>query len=140
MSPQGGNAQHEQDEEFASASIEPTQSTWKTIWQNNKGMFLILISEMAGSSMDAIVRFLQQGGSNSMHPFQVRDSHDKEITPESSLTPTDNLRSNGNDLSSLVYLHVVDESARFSVRKPNCPGLADSTSFVWIWGSVLLVL
>lgn len=47
-----------------------TQSTWKRVWTNNKGMFFILISEIAGSSMDAIVRFLQQGG-HGMHPFQV---------------------------------------------------------------------
>jgi hypothetical protein len=36
-------------------------------------MLMILVSEIAGSSMDAIVRFLQQGGNN-MHPFQVRIS------------------------------------------------------------------
>jgi hypothetical protein len=48
-------------------------SPWRRVWQENRGMLMILISEMAGSSMDAIVRFLQQGGNN-MHPFQVRSS------------------------------------------------------------------
>ena len=71
QSPQRSNtAQHEEDEELVSAGIEPTQSAWRTVWQNNKGMFLILLSEIAGSSMDAIARFLQQGG-HGMHPFQV---------------------------------------------------------------------
>lgn len=36
-------------------------------------MFLILLAEIAGSSMDAMVRFLQQGG-RGMHPFQVRET------------------------------------------------------------------
>ncbi|RDW57442.1 hypothetical protein BP6252_13780 [Coleophoma cylindrospora] len=48
----------------------PKPSVWRSVWQNNKGMLLILLSEVAGSSMDAIVRFLQQGG-HGMHPFQV---------------------------------------------------------------------
>lgn len=60
------------EEEFNEDDIprEITQSKWKTVWQENKGMLLILISEIAGSSMDAIARFVQQGG-HSMHPFQV---------------------------------------------------------------------
>ena len=49
---------------------ETRQSRLKMVWQENKGMFLILMAEVAGSSMDAIARFVQQGG-HSMHPFQV---------------------------------------------------------------------
>ena len=60
--------QHDDGE--SSSGIGSSQSTWSAVWQDNKGMFLILLAEMAGSSMDAIVRFLQQGG-HSMHPFQV---------------------------------------------------------------------
>ncbi|RFU27815.1 hypothetical protein B7463_g8512, partial [Scytalidium lignicola] len=48
----------------------PPPSRWRTVWVANKGAFLILLSEIAGSSMDATVRFLQQGG-HGMHPFQV---------------------------------------------------------------------
>jgi hypothetical protein len=71
MPPQTSNiADHEEEERLAAAGIEHTRSASRSVWQNNKGMFLILISEMAGSSMDAIVRFLQQGG-HGMHPFQV---------------------------------------------------------------------
>ncbi|KIN08591.1 hypothetical protein OIDMADRAFT_153070 [Oidiodendron maius Zn] len=55
------------DSEVAERS---SQSTWKAVWHDNKGMFLILLAEIAGSSMDAMVRFLQQGG-RGMHPFQV---------------------------------------------------------------------
>ncbi len=58
-----------QDEETYD-SIE-RQSAWRTAWQNNKGAALILFAEAFGSSTDAIVRFLQQGG-HGMHPFQVR--------------------------------------------------------------------
>lgn len=45
---------------------------WQSIWDNNKGALLILISELFGSSMDAMARYLQQGGTR-FHPFQVRD-------------------------------------------------------------------
>ncbi|KAL1864304.1 hypothetical protein Daus18300_007727 [Diaporthe australafricana] len=44
------------------AAAEPVQSTWRSIWQNNKGALLILSSVICGASMDAIARFLQQGG------------------------------------------------------------------------------
>ncbi|KAJ4393162.1 hypothetical protein N0V93_002369 [Gnomoniopsis smithogilvyi] len=35
----------------------------QSIWENNKGALLILISELFGSSMDAMARYLQQGDS-----------------------------------------------------------------------------
>ena len=65
----GGNSPQNEhgDCEVAERS---SQSTWKAVWHDNKGMFLILLAEIAGSSMDAMVRFLQQGG-RGMHPFQV---------------------------------------------------------------------
>jgi hypothetical protein len=55
------------DENLETVQVE---SPWRTAWQNNKGATLILISEAFGSSADAIVRFLQQGG-HGMYPFQV---------------------------------------------------------------------
>jgi hypothetical protein len=57
--------------EEASQSAEHKQSAWKRVWLNNKGAFLVVLASVTGSSMDAIVRFLQQGG-HGMHPFQVR--------------------------------------------------------------------
>ncbi|KAG9826973.1 hypothetical protein KCU98_g15551, partial [Aureobasidium melanogenum] len=49
---------------------EPKLNVFKSVWRNNKGVFLILLAQATGSTMDAIVRFLQQGG-HGMHPFQV---------------------------------------------------------------------
>ncbi|CAD0098575.1 unnamed protein product [Aureobasidium mustum] len=49
---------------------QPKPNVFKTVWRNNKGVFLILLAQATGSTMDAIVRFLQQGG-RGMHPFQV---------------------------------------------------------------------
>lgn len=49
---------------------EPDQSVWRSIWQNNKGALLILSSVICGASMDAIARFLQQGGAG-FHTLQV---------------------------------------------------------------------
>ncbi|KAE9382050.1 hypothetical protein N431DRAFT_539535 [Stipitochalara longipes BDJ] len=50
--------------------LTPAPSRLKLAWTNNKGIFLIILAQGVGSTMDAIVRFLQQGG-NGMHPFQV---------------------------------------------------------------------
>lgn len=47
------------------------QTAMKSAWCGNKGIFLILLAQVAGSTMDAIARFLQQGG-HGMHSFQVR--------------------------------------------------------------------
>ncbi|KAH0342889.1 hypothetical protein KCU81_g5397, partial [Aureobasidium melanogenum] len=64
-----------QDDE-ANLSRSPSNASqtrlnaFKSIWRNNKGVFLILLAQATGSTMDAIVRFLQQGG-HGMHPFQV---------------------------------------------------------------------
>jgi hypothetical protein len=69
MSRQNGDS-GEQHEEDQSTSTQLPQSAWRSAWQNNKGVFLIILAQMAGSSMDAMVRFLQQGG-HGMHPFQV---------------------------------------------------------------------
>lgn len=74
---------------------EPTQNVWESAWQNNKGMFLILLSEIAGSSMDAIVRFLQQGG-NGMHTFQVCNRSENLFG--SLLIPTGHLSTHGYDV------------------------------------------
>lgn len=42
----------------------------QTIWEDNKGAILILISELFGSSMDAMARYLQQGGAR-FHTLQA---------------------------------------------------------------------
>jgi hypothetical protein len=46
------------------------EHAWERIYHNNKGAFLILLAEVVATSMDAIVRFLQQGG-RGIHPYQV---------------------------------------------------------------------
>jgi len=63
-------ADHEEDFNENDIPREITNSRWQTLWKENKGVILILMAEIAGSSMDAIARFVQQGG-HSMHPFQV---------------------------------------------------------------------
>jgi hypothetical protein len=49
---------------------QPKESIWQPAWKNNKGACLILLAELAGASMDAMARFLQQGDTK-FHPFQV---------------------------------------------------------------------
>ena len=67
----GNGLENEDDLSRASSNVSETKpNVLKTVWRNNKGVFLILLAQATGSTMDAIVRFLQQGG-HSMHPFQV---------------------------------------------------------------------
>jgi len=63
----------EPDTNSGIATKPKRESVWRRIYHGNKGAILILLAEVAGSSMDAIVRFLQQGRAkgHSMHPFQV---------------------------------------------------------------------
>lgn len=56
----------------ADSNLAP-QGSWKSTWSNNKGLIFIVLAQVLASSMDAIVRFLQQG-EHKMDPFQVRDS------------------------------------------------------------------
>ncbi|EKD16077.1 uncharacterized protein L3040_003512 [Drepanopeziza brunnea f. sp. 'multigermtubi'] len=66
------NSTSEVRDENESAGIEPIPGLWSRVWKDNKGAIYILISELFGTSTDAIVRGLQQGrGGNGMHPFQV---------------------------------------------------------------------
>lgn len=71
MAPNGltANVSHLEDDDIPITNHN--QSAWWSIWENNQGAILILLSEVCGSSMDAIARFLQQGGAG-FHTFQVR--------------------------------------------------------------------
>ncbi|TVY86665.1 putative membrane protein, partial [Lachnellula willkommii] len=70
MSLENENQNQTSQEENENLSTEHGQSRWRAVWNDNTGMFLVILAEWVGSSMDAMVRFLQQGG-NGMHPFQV---------------------------------------------------------------------
>lgn len=52
------------------ADSRTQESLWRSAWNNNKGACLILLAELAGASMDAMARYLQQGATK-FHPFQV---------------------------------------------------------------------
>ena len=72
-------------------------------------MFLILLAEIAGSSMDAIVRFLQQGG-RGMHPFQVSETSVENFNHKRPMLITlGNRGAHGHDLCSQYHLYVVDQ-------------------------------
>ncbi|KFY26702.1 hypothetical protein V493_03923 [Pseudogymnoascus sp. VKM F-4281 (FW-2241)] len=68
MSPRAGD-----DAAHGGHEVDATQSprgTWKSTWSSNKGLIFIVLAQAIASSMDAIVRFLQQG-EHKMHPFQI---------------------------------------------------------------------
>ncbi|KAH7085206.1 hypothetical protein BKA63DRAFT_13321 [Paraphoma chrysanthemicola] len=66
MSYQSINTSPQQEAE----STPRKESFWRSVWDNNKGACLILLAELAGASMDAMARYLQQGDTK-FHPFQV---------------------------------------------------------------------
>lgn len=68
-----------QDENHESMLASVPQTTWKSACLNNKGVFLIILAQATGSTMDAIVRFLQQGG-HGMHPFQVNSASHSNLS------------------------------------------------------------
>ncbi|KUI57149.1 hypothetical protein VP1G_04416 [Cytospora mali] len=70
MAPNGVAANVSQVEDDEISVTEHKQSAWRSIWENNQGALLILLSEICGSSMDAIARFLQQGGAG-FHTLQI---------------------------------------------------------------------
>lgn len=57
---------HDENENYSHTEEEEDVGNgpgfWTSVWENNKGALMILISELFGSSMDAMARFLQQGG------------------------------------------------------------------------------
>lgn len=48
----------------------PRQNMWQTVWENNKGALLVLLSELCSSTSDAVARYLQQSGAG-FHTLQV---------------------------------------------------------------------
>lgn len=61
-----------QQDECTEEDMYQREGFWRRIFNDNKGAILILLAEVTGSSMDAIVRYLQQGRVHGIHPFQVR--------------------------------------------------------------------
>lgn len=66
---ENGHDPHENEDEHV--AVQERFRVLRNIWQNNKGALLILISELFGASMDAMARYLQQGGVH-YHTLQVR--------------------------------------------------------------------
>ncbi len=84
----------------------PPLNRWNSVWTNNKGIFLIILAQAVGSTMDATVRFLQQGG-HGMHPFQVRNYQgSRSIHLKSYLLYVGYFRPHEHDLSAELPLHV----------------------------------
>jgi hypothetical protein len=67
---QSPNTRDESLSDNVASGQQKQDSALMRVYHNNKGVFLILLAQVAGSSMDAIARFLQLS-SGGMHPFQV---------------------------------------------------------------------
>lgn len=57
------------DEYEGYEAVRP-RSKWAMFWLRNKGMFLVLLAQMFGASMNVMTKVLEMY--SSMHPFQVR--------------------------------------------------------------------
>lgn len=56
------------DEYDGYEAVRP-RSKWTFFWLRNKGMFLVLMAQMFGASMNVMTKVLEMY--SSMHPFQV---------------------------------------------------------------------
>jgi hypothetical protein len=135
MSHHSTNAVEEQEVE----SLEPKENIWRSTWNNNKGACLILLAELAGATMDAIARYLQQG-TTKFHPFQVCDLAPGGYSMLINIRPADNLRAHGYNLRVKQRVYVVDKGTKFSFGRSKCPGLVASARCIWVWRTLLLVL
>lgn len=82
MAPSHRNETAASSDEVEEVIVEVREvNVWQSIWENNKGALLILISELFGSSMDAMARYLQQGEAR-FHAFQVGDILSRTAHPE----------------------------------------------------------
>jgi hypothetical protein len=126
-------------EEHEVESLEPEESVWQSTWNNNKGACLILLAELAGATMDAIARYLQQG-TTKFHPFQVCDPATGGYSRLINTRPAGNHCAHGHNFYSKQRLYVVDKGTRFPTGRSKCPGLATFARCIRIWWTLLLVL
>lgn len=70
--PQPIAANADDDEDALAAALRPRRA-WlakaRVFWLRNKGMFLVLLAQMFGASMNVMTQMLEIH--SSMHPFQV---------------------------------------------------------------------
>lgn len=119
------------------------ESVLKRIYRDNKGACLILLAEIAASSMDAIVRYLQQGRSHGIPAFQVRItslSDQGKIIICWLILPEDYFCSHEHDICPEQFVHVVYRGSRFSPWKERRSKPSDSSCFIWLLWTLVLIL
>jgi hypothetical protein len=113
------------------------ENIWQSAWNNNKGACLILLAELAGASMDAMARFLQQGNTK-FHPFQVRNPDYGYLRPNDDRVGY--RCTHGYYLYHEQHIHVVDKSSRLSVGRSKRTRLANIACCFRLRRTVLFVL
>lgn len=141
--PRPRDAQDEVAAEISPCGEPPPEHAWKRIYHNNKGVFLILLAQMTGSSMDAIARFLQLGGSG-MHPFQVRlllfHSSTCSYFYQLTVLTKDHLCANECHAPLELIIHVVDPRPGLSLWAKERSGITSPACLVWILWTLVPLL
>ena len=103
-----------------SRSPAPSPRTWKQafrlFWARNKGLTLVMLSQLFGVMMNVTIRLLEMSGTSGpgMHPFQVLSAvHPLISLPEmlgASLTMIDPVRSDDRHSHSQRHLSMLGQS------------------------------
>ena len=125
-----------------STSPAPSPRTWKQafrlFWARNKGLSLVMLSQLFGVMMNVTIRLLEMSGTSGpgMHPFQVLPAVPLIFLPEmlgAILTMIDPIRSHDRHSHSQRHLSMVGQSRRSSFRRARNSWTLDCTWAWWIF-------
>lgn len=103
-----------------SVSPAPPARSWKArcnaLWLANKGLLLVLLSQLFGALMNVTTRLLETSG-NPLNTFQVPQHHHRTWLVNSEADAAIGyVRSDGHHLALVYLVHVVGSGRAFSAR------------------------
>ena len=125
-----------------SSSPAPSPRTWKQafrlFWARNKGLSLVMVSQLFGVMMNVTIRLLETSGASGpgMHPFQVLPAVPLISLPEmlgASLTMIDPIRSHDRHSHTQRHLSMVGQSRWSTFRRARSSWTFGCTWAWWIF-------
>ena len=125
-----------------SRSPAPSPRTWKQafrlFWARNKGLSLVMLSQLFGVMMNVTIRLLEMNGTSGpgMHPFQVLPAVPLTSLPEmlgASLTMIDPIRSDDRHSHTQRHLSMVGQSRWSTFRRAGNSWALDCTWDWWVF-------
>ena len=122
-----------------SRSPAPSPRTWKQafrlFWARNRGLTLVMLSQLFGVMMNVTIRLLEMNGTSGsgMHPFQVLPAVPLISLPEmlgARLTMIDSIRSDDRHSHSQRHLSMLGQNRWSTFRRARDSWTLDCT---WAW-------